>query len=39
MPNIPFILYSSDEWDKDKVIGIVEEYDDVFCKVYLFLKN
>lgn len=39
MSNIPFILYSSDGWDKDKIIGVVEEYNDVFCKVSLFLKN
>lgn len=39
MSNIPFILYSSDGWDKNKVIGIVEEYDDTYCQVYLFLKN
>lgn len=39
MNNIPFILYSSDGWSNNKIIGIVEEYDDTFCQVYLSLKN
>lgn len=34
---IPFVLYSPDGWDK--CIGIVNEYNDTFCNVTLFLNN
>ena len=37
--NIPFILYSSDGWGKNKILGVVKEYNEAFCKVVLFLNN
>lgn len=34
---IPFVLYSLSGYDK--CIGIVNEYNDTFCNVTLFLNN